>query len=207
MIYSNKIPPTDKNLSALLIDSGWIKIKEPKNFLATLMLSIPFMIINAVIIFLIVPPIKVQIIETLEKLEYGGITFTIDITILLYILAIFAFLIAHELLHAVFIPDFIKSRKTFWGITSFGGFVSTTEEISKLRFILISIFPIITLSVIMPWLFIMFDLFSSFVAFLVIVNAMASSVDILNMLLIVIQVPNGSRIVNNGFETYHKPAN
>jgi hypothetical protein len=43
-----------------------------------------------------------------------------------------------------------------------------------------------------------------FIMFLIIVNAMASSVDILNLFLILFQAPQNSYILNNGFETYVK---
>ena len=36
------------------------------------------------------------------------------------------------------------------------------------------------------------------------INAMGSCVDCLNICLVAIQVPKGSYIVNNGFETYFK---
>jgi len=153
MVYSKKIPPSDSNLSMTLLDNGWVKIKEPQNLFITVMISIPFMIINAAILILFVPPIKIPLSEILEQLDNGGFTFVIDIKLLLYIVAFFVFLVAHELLHAVFIPDFIKSRKTFWGITPYGGFVSTTEELSKLQFFLISITPFVALSVILPLIF------------------------------------------------------
>jgi len=80
----------------------------------------------------------------------------------------------------IFIPNFIKSDKVCWAIALNGGFMVMTEKISKSRFIIISIMP------------------------LIIVNAMASSVDILNLFLIVFQAPQNSYILNNGFETYVK---
>jgi hypothetical protein len=48
------------------------------------------------------------------------------------------------------------------------------------------------------------DLMNGFIFFLVIFNAMASSVDILNLILIMFQVPPKSFIINNGFETYYR---
>ena len=122
--------------------------------------------------------------------------------LLLYVSATFILLIVHELLHAVFIPNFTSSKKTFWGITPFGGFVSTTEQLSKLQFILISISPFIGLSVLMPVLFRLVGLYNDYITFLALLNALSSSVDILNLFLIIFQVPNGSCIITNGVETY-----
>ena len=57
----------------------------------------------------------------------------------------------HELIHLVFIPGFLVSDKTFLGITYFGGFVYSEEEISKSRYILITLAPFILLSIILAW--------------------------------------------------------
>ena len=201
MLYRRKIPPTDKNLSDMLLSNGWQKIKEPKNLITTLALSIPFMIFNATITILLVSPVRNWLVDLGSSvLGDGGFAFSIR---LIYLPVFFVFLIVHELLHVVLVPNFIKSRKTFWGITPFGGFVSTTEEMSKTRFVLLCVFPFVVLSLIMPIVFSLLGLFSGFIAFLALLNALSSSIDIFNMFLIGIQVPNGSCIINNGFETYH----
>jgi len=204
MIYRKKVPPTDSNLSEALINTGWKKIREPKNLFVAVMLSVPFMILNSLITLYFVSPIRNWLVELGRKLDSFSFVFTIDIKFFAYIIIVFAFLVVHELLHAIPIPDFMNSKKTFWGITHFGGFVSTTEEITKRRFVLISIIPFVVLSLIMPIILNFANGFNGFVVFLAIMNALGSSVDILNMLLIAIQVPNGSRIINNGFETYFK---
>jgi len=204
MIYRKKVPPTDSNLSEALINTGWKKIREPKNLFVAVMLSVPFMILNSLITLYFVSPIRNWLVELGRKLDSFSFVFTVDIKFFAYIIIVFAFLVVHELLHAIPIPDFMNSKKTFWGITPFGGFVSTTEEISKRRFVLISIIPFVVLSLIMPIILNFANGFNGFVVFLAIMNALGSSVDILNMLLIAIQVPNGSRIINNGFETYFK---
>lgn len=203
MLYRKKVPPTNTNLSEELLSIGWKKIKEPKNLFAAIMLSVPLMILNAFITLYFVSPVKNWLIELVRKLDSFSLVITIDIKLIAYIIVVFVFLVVHELLHAIFIPNFIKSEKTYWGITPFGGFVSTTEEITKCRFVLISIVPFVLLSLMMPMILNFANIFNGFAAFLAIMNAMASSVDILNMLLIIIQVPNGSRIINSGFETYY----
>jgi hypothetical protein len=48
-------------------------------------------------------------------------------------------LVLHELLHLIFIPNFIQSKKTYVGINGFGAFVTTEEEITKRRFILVTV--------------------------------------------------------------------
>jgi|GEM_PF-5204797 len=79
-----------------------------------------------------------------------------------------------------------------------------TEKISKIRFIIISIMPLIILSIVFPIILGVCNALNGFIVFLIIVNAMASSVDILNLFLIVFQAPQNSYILNNGFETYVK---
>ena len=205
MLYRRKIPPADTNLSDMLLSSGWRKIKEPNSLFLAVVFSIPFMILNGLLTILLVSPIRDWTIAFWNRiLDSGSLVFSVR---LVYLPAFFAFLIAHELLHAVLVPNFIRSRKTFWGITLFGGFVSTTEEMSKLRFVLISVLPLLVLSFLLPAVLHLLGLFNGYVAFLAILNALSSSVDMLNVLLIGVQVPNGSRIINNGSETYHKRIN
>ena len=202
MQYRRKIPPADTVLSDRLLSDGWKKIKEPNNVIKTIVLSIPLMILNGILVILLVSPIRSWIFDFGNYILNGGnLMFTVR---LIYLPIFFIFLITHELLHAVLVPNFIKSKKTYWGITPFGGFVYTTEEMSKSRLLLICILPFFALSLIMPIALNLIGLFSGFVVFLALSNAMSSSVDVLNILLIGFQVPNGSRIINNGFETYHK---
>lgn len=200
MKYSKFIPKSDNELSAKLLSDGWNKLKEPKNLLITIFLSIPFMLINGAVTLLVMfwlyPPLQ-------NLLLIRQINFTLNLfAIILFALLAFIFLCAHEFCHACFIPNFIKSEKTFWGLTANGGFVSTTEKITKGRFIVISIMPFSLLSIVLPIILSTVGWLNWFVIFLCIVNAMGSSVDFLNALLILSQVPNGAYVINNGFETY-----
>jgi len=205
VVYRKKIPPTDISLSETLLESGWSKLKEPKNLFTAVLLSVPFMILNVAIVAFIVPPIRALFTDITGHFSSGGISFNINLVLIIAgLLAVFILLVVHEMLHAVLIPNFIKSKKTFWGITPFGGFVSTTEEISKMRFILISTFPFIILSIVLPLFLYLIGIYNGFITFLVLLNAAASSVDILNVLLVIFQVPGKSNIISNGFETFHK---
>ena len=116
---------------------------------------------------------------------------------------ILALMILHELLHAVFIPGFLKSGKTFFGFNGLFGFVFTTESIKKARFLIISVMPFIILSIVLPIVLNAFQLLNGFTVFLCLVNAAGSCVDFLNVALILFQVPDGNIIVSNGFETYY----
>lgn len=204
MRYVKKMPTTDKELSNKLIKDGWTKLKEPKNLIMATLLSIPFMIINAGITMWIMiylyPPIK----EIVTLQQGFSISFTINLFTLIYFICILIFMIIHEFLHALFIPNFIKSDKTCWGINGLFGFVFTTEKIRKGRFLIISIMPFLLLSLILPFVLNLFGLLNGYTVLLCIINALGSCVDVLSFLLVLFQVPNEADIINNGFETFFK---
>jgi len=110
----------------------------------------------------------------------------------------------HELIHLVFIPDFLISDKTFLGITYFGGFVYSEEAISKSRYILITLAPFILLSIILPGILGALDLLNPLARVLILLNAMSSGVDILTLVLVLIQVPADVYFTSNGIRTYWK---
>ena len=200
MKFVSRIPPTDKELSERLVTAGWKKIKEPKNLFTTILISMPIVFINGIIALLITVQFYNPFVNILANQYY---TITINILDILYfIIASFILIIVHEFIHMIFIPHFLKSDKVFWGITLNGGFVATTVKISKIRFIAISIMPLIVLSVAFPIILGVCNALNDIIFFLIVVNAMASSVDILNVLLILFQTPGKSYIINNGFETY-----
>ena len=205
MKYTKKVPETDFNLRDELISKGWKKIKEPSNLMLSILLSLPFMFVNGIIFisvaYSLYPPLK----EFLNSNDNFGITLNINYTtLLLYILGIYLFMTIHEFTHGCFIPNFLKSNKTYWGINAFCGFVCTTEKIKKSRYIIISIMPFFLLSIIFPIILSALGLLNNFIVFLCFLNAMGSCVDFLNICIILSQVPNGSYIINNRFETYFK---
>lgn len=204
MRYVKKIPPTNNDLSNKLSLEGWTKLKEPSNLVIATLLSLPFMIINGAIFisiaFFLYPDLK----NILNNKQGFSLTLSINLFTLIYILIFFVFISIHEFLHACFIPNILKSDKVFWGINGFYGFVFTTEKIRKGRFLIICIMPFILLSVIFPFILNFLGSLNGYTIFLCLINAMGSCVDCLNIFLVVIQVPKGSHLVNNGFETYFK---
>ncbi len=104
-------------------------------------------------------------------------SFRINIDIgelMLGLITIYFFVFLHEGLHGIFIPNSIKSSKTVWGLQWFGAFITTTEEISKARFIVISSMPYILLSLALPLVLKAFGSYSGFLIFIFIVNAAGS---------------------------------
>ncbi|WP_078434071.1 DUF3267 domain-containing protein [Metabacillus halosaccharovorans] len=196
----NKFPKSKESLHLDLISNGWIPIKEPKNLISSILLSVPLMIVNAIIAIGVI-----NVFSNISLSDFGltsdSISLTINLSIILWL---FLLLVLHELLHLIFIPKFNKSDKTFVGITMFGGFVITEEEISKSRYILITIAPFIIISVILPLLLSVFGLLTPILKFLILLNSLASSVDMLNLLLIIKQIPKNATLKSNGPYTYWK---
>jgi len=202
MKYAKKIPEPDPELREALLAEGWKKIREPHNLFFAFIFAIPFMIINASICYLILLLVNPTYAHMVYDFLYSGSWhFTIRFD---YIIYVYFFVVAHELIHLVFIPNFYRSEKTYIGIKPWGGFVFSTEKFSKGRFLLITIAPFVVFSILALIVLGLIDLLSGFLLFLIFLNAFSSSVDILNATLIAFQVPNGSTIVNNGFETYFK---
>ncbi|GIN84471.1 hypothetical protein J6TS2_08570 [Heyndrickxia sporothermodurans] len=196
----NKLPKSNPRLHLELIKDRWIPLKEPKNLTSAILLSIPFMIVAAIISLGII-----NIVSYISLRDFGlsldGISITINLSGIFWLVFL---LILHELFHLIFIPKFISSEKTYVGFTMFGGFVITEEEISKSRYICITIAPFLIISIIMPLILSVFGLLTTTFKFLIILNSMASSVDLLNLLLIIKQVPKNATLKSNGPNTYWK---
>ena len=199
----NKLPKSNPNLHLDLIKNGWVPMKEPKNLISAILLSIPLMIVAAIISIGVI-----NIFSTISLSDFGVTPDSISITINLgIILLLVLLLILHELLHLIFIPNFIKSEKTYVGLTLLGGFVITEEEILKSRYIFITMAPFMIISIVFPLILGVFGLLTPTLKFLIILNSMASSVDMLNLLLIMKQIPKNATLKSNGPNTYWKSMN
>ena len=198
------IPKSSEEKEKLLIGLGWKKLKEPKNLFGYIVLSAPLMILLAILSFGILRYFHKDILINLIKIfDNGSFTFTINI---IYLAVVLLMVFFHELIHLILIPNFILSKKTYLGFTWFGGFVYSSDEIKKGRYILITTTPFLVLSVLFPIILGFTGLLNKYLMFLIILNSLSSSVDILNMILIITQVPNGSILTQNGEKIYFKPA-
>lgn len=202
MKISNKLPKSNPSVHLELIKNRWIPLKEPKHLTSAILLSIPLMIVAAIISIGVI-----NIFSSISLSDFGltpdAISITINLSSIFWLILL---LILHELLHLIFIPNFTKSKKTYIGLTLFGGFVLTEEEISKSRYLFITIAPFVIISIILPLVLGLLGLLTTTLKFLIILNAMASSVDLLNLLLIIKQVPKNAFIKGNGLNTYWKNA-
>ncbi len=196
-----KFPPVNSERHSELITSNWIQLHEPKNIVSVILAAIPLMILNTLLSITVL-----GIFSPFSLADFGidpsqTITLTIHLQDLAYLIGL---VFIHELIHLVFIPDFLMSDKTFLGITYFGGFVYSEEVISKSRFILITLAPFVLLSIILPGILGALDLLNPLAKVLILLNAMSSSVDMLSLILILIQVPAGAYLTSNGIGTYWK---
>ncbi|MFA4978100.1 MAG: DUF3267 domain-containing protein [Sphingobacterium sp.] len=120
------------------------------------------------------------------------------------IIIIIIFIYFHEIIHLIFVPNFLNSDNTFLGLTWFGGYSYTEEIITKERYIFIAAMPFLLISVISVIILGSTGHLTPVMKFVCIINAVASSVDFFNIILISIQVPNKSKIVMNGQLSYYK---
>ena len=200
MKIQNKLPDYNQSRHTELLKDKWIPLKEPRSLTSAILFSVPFMIVNTLISVGII-----KVINDISFSEFGWSTGSFSVTInLSVILGLLFLVIFHELLHLIFIPNFLRSDKTYIGLTIFGGFVVSEEEISRARYIVITIAPFIIISVLLPLVLGALGLLTPLLKFLIVLNAMSSSVDLLNLLLIVRQVPRNASLISNGHKTYWK---
>lgn len=204
MKYVKKLPQPDDALSAQLVEKGWIKIKEPQNLGLAILLSFPFAFLLGGIVLWIAYLLNESLFGFMS-LNTLKISFHIDFFSIIYVFFIFGYMFIHELIHAIFIPNFQKSEKTFFGLNGLFGFVSTTEPIKKGRFLIISIMPFLLLSLLPLFFLDLIGLLNWYTIGLCFINATGSCVDLLNMFLIGFQVKSKQTIISNGFETYFSP--
>ncbi len=201
MIIRNRFPRVDSERHQYLLDNQWTLVKGPKSIALTILLSIPLMFLNAFIAFWII-----RTFDSITFEEFGIGSDSVDIPFnLVYLLGfVLILIISHELIHLVFMPNFIKSKKTYIGLTLFGGYVYSEEIVTKIRFIIMIIAPFFIISIILPIILSFFGLLTTFIKLIVLANAASSSVDILCLILILMYVPSGASLANNGSKGYWK---
>jgi hypothetical protein len=162
-------------------------------------LSVPFMIINFLISMLIME-ISTSRIADDQKI----ITIDVIQDVPLIILAMIILVVVHELIHLLFIPNFIKSDNTYIGFTYFGGYVYTKEALTKYRLCLMLIAPFVFLSIILNAISGALGFYNGPLSVFIILNSIGSGVDILSLTLVLLQVPKDAYLTMNGMRTYWK---
>ena len=194
------LPKANEDNEKLLLDAGWKKLKEPKSFSGQIALSIPFMVINFIISQFIVGIFASNKTFSFSFSSFIDLFVGISIFLLIQIILMFS----HELLHLVFVPNFTKSDKTHVGYTWFCAYVYSEEVLSKGRACLIYIAPFILLSIIFNFLLGLLGLYSIPTLIFLMLNSIGSGLDMLGVTLILLQVPKGGKVANNGIYTYYK---
>lgn len=194
------LPKINEEKHLNLLKEGWKQLKEPKTISGQIILSIPFMIINFLIGSIIVGLVAPNMELSFEISTLSDLFIFISTPLLLTI----SLVIIHELLHLSFIPNFIKSKKTYMGFTWFGAYVITEEILSKGRACFIFMAPFIFISIIFNFLIGIIGTYSIPILFFITLNSIGSSLDLLGLTLILFQVPKGAKVMSNGFYTYFK---
>jgi Putative zincin peptidase len=199
------LPKFDQEFHEKLLKDGWKDLKEPKSLMGSVALSVPFMIVN----FLIC--IWIMEIST-SRMAPDQKMIIIDVYYVpVIILAAIVLVVVHELIRLLFIPNFIKSDNTYIGFTYYIVYVYTKEALTKYRLCLILIAPFVFLSIIFNAISGLLGLYAVslhpfnllLIAF-VIFNSIGSSVDILSLILVLLQVPKDAYLIMNGMRTYWK---
>ena len=106
-IKRSRLPEFHENLHQELVNNGWVPLREPRNIAAAIILSVPFMVTN-----LFIAVMATRVFSTISLKEFGLTLDSFSITINLgVIIALVLLIIIHELLHLIFIPNFISSTK------------------------------------------------------------------------------------------------
>ena len=195
----NGLPKFDQEFHEKLLKDGWKELKEPKSLMGYVALSVPFMIVNFLIGMWIME-ISTSGIATDQKI----ITIYVIYDAPVIILAAIVLIVVHELIHLLFIPNFIKSDNTYIGFTYFGGYVYTKEALTKYRLCLILIAPFVFLSIILNAISGALGLYNIPLIAFIIFNSIGSGVDILGLTLVLLQVPKDAYLTMNGMRTYWK---
>ncbi|MEI7025611.1 DUF3267 domain-containing protein [Paenibacillus sp. y28] len=196
-----RLPAVNQQKHLDLLNEGWVLLKEPRTMAMALLCSVPLMLLGGFVTFGLIA-LTSDISWSMFGFEAQSFSMTIRLD---YILALILLLLIHESLHLLFIPHFISSTTTLIGLTYAGGFVYTEQELSKSRYIVITVAPYIVISLVLPLLFGALGIFTPLLKLAVLLNALASSVDMLNLLIVSGQVPSRARIKSNGSNTYWRP--
>ncbi len=154
----------------------------------------------------IIIPIMIITIFRLENIE-GHINLNLRLIFIIAIAFLLNYLLkfVHEYIHAIFFP--IKSEKTIWNAKNGAYFIYCNAKISKSRFIVMSLAPMIILGIIpfIIWLFIVnkmeFTISLAYVisTWIMIIWAMG---DLANVYNTIKQVPRNAKVFNYGLHSY-----
>lgn len=180
--------PDDENFQP---GEAWTPLKESADLWVVQLQAVPFMIIN------------VAFVVVLMRLI--GISFDLKTTSMLFSFLIF--IPVHELIHALFFPENLKSENVFFGFTwkGFAPFAMYIGEMKRNTFIrvLLAPFAIITVA---GLLYLLLLGSNSLVEHIIVFNALGACADCLGVFLVLRQVPRNALVRNKKIRTYWRIA-
>ena len=181
-------------------ETGWTKLREPPAWLM-MWLSVPLGIVAAIPVawaWIVIGKVQPGVSFQTRSPSQGFAAVAGALA------AVLALIVVHELLHAAAMPDFGLSRRTVIGVwPSHGMFYAHHEgELTKGRFLLVFILPLLVISVLVPAVCILTGWKPRWLALLTMLNALFACGDLFGVLLIFFQVPSGAICRNQGWMTW-----
>lgn len=203
MRFIKNLPKVDQTKEELYLHDGWKRVLEKQHPIKNVVVSLVFIVILGTLTTL-----WLKVLGGFTLSEIGITKNGIDIKIsILWILYYFILVCVHEFLHLLFVPNTFRSKCTYFGISWYGGFAYSAEQMTRERYIIISIMPCILLSFIMPAILSVFGILTTALKVMCVVNAMASAMDFLSLTILMGQAGKGNLIVSNGPNMYYTQIN
>ena len=172
--------------------SGWTFLKEPRPstlFLIALFLAV-LSGLETTFLWVTLTPVKFARLNPLYAL-----------------LAVPCIIPLHELIHALVLPVKQDRYRTFFGFwpARFAFYIHYTGPISRTRYMTISIFPYLLLSILPILICASLQTTSYAVAYAGIGNSFACGADFATFLIILLRVPPNTTLRQQGYKTWWKP--
>ncbi len=181
--------PDDANFQP---DSEWTPLKESSNLWIVQLQAIPFMVINIEIMLLLMKAIKIN--------------FQLNTNTML--ISFLIFIPIHELLHALFFPEKLSSKKVFFGFTLKGlaPFAAYIGEMKRNTFIRVLLAPFILITL-LGFFYLIFIGRNELIEHILVFNALGASGDCFYTYLLLRQVPKNAIVKNKKIRTFWKNQN
>lgn len=168
-------------------DTSWTPLKETDNLWIAQLQSLPFMFFNMAFVIAIMWLMGFPF-------EFNG---------KLMLLSFLIFMPIHEIIHALFFPESLKSNNIYLGvyIKTFALFAAYIGEMPRNRFILTLAAPLIIITIAGLVLLIFTD-GNSLVQHIIVFNVMGACVDCLGIYLVLKQIPKEAMVKNKKIRTY-----
>jgi len=182
-------PPIDNTI--LEEESDWSLVKQP---------GLIRLQISGILIALFIAAFIILLFLTRGSKYISNLSWPSILLLIILIIPI------HECLHAICFEGGLTSKRVIFGFFP-KLLVFYAHYIGKIRwhrYIIISIFPFLILTLIPLTLVTVFQFDYKYLAELALANGMASAVDVLCVITIFKQAPTNSVLINSGMDTYWK---